>query len=253
MKILLAAAATSLALTVGAAAHAAESIKPPAQHWSFSGLFGAFDRASLQRGFQVYKEVCSSCHSLSLLSYRNLEAIGFTPEQVATIAAQYEVEDGPNDEGDMFQRPAKPSDRFISPFPNPQAARAANNGAYPPDMSLIAEARIGGPDYLYALLTGYRDPPPEGVELREGMYFNEYFPGHQIGMVPPLTDGRVEYADGTEATLGQQARDITAFLVWAAEPMHEERRRMGIKVILFLIVLSGLLYALKRQIWSDVH
>jgi ubiquinol-cytochrome c reductase cytochrome c1 subunit len=152
----------------------------------------------------------------------------------------------------MFQRPAKAADRMPSPFANEQAARAANNGAYPPDLSLIIEAREGGADYMYALLTGYRDPAPEGVTMNPGMYYNEYFPGHQIAMPPPLMDDRVTYADGTQATLSQMSRDVATFLTWAAEPNLEQRKSLGIKVLLFLIVLTALLYALKRQIWSDV-
>jgi ubiquinol-cytochrome c reductase cytochrome c1 subunit len=243
-------------LAVGLVAGAAQAIEVsqiPSEEWSFAGLFGTFDRAQMQRGYQVYKEVCHSCHGLRYIAFRNLQQLGFTPDQVAAIAAEFEVQDGPNDDGDMFMRPAKAADRIPSPFPNDQAARVANNGALPPDLSLIVDARAGGADYILALLVGYRDPPPEGFQLSEGMYYNEYFTGHQIAMPPPLSDGRVEYADGTEATLDQQARDVTAFLAWASEPNLEERKRMGVSVLLFLIVLTGMLYALKRQVWSDVH
>jgi cytochrome c1 len=248
------AAAAGLSLLLGLTpAHAAEVLEPPAQDWGFQGLFGTFDRGGLQRGFQVYKEVCSSCHGMQFLAYRNLEAIGLTPEQIVTIAAQYEVEDGPNDEGEMFTRPALPADPFARPFPNEQAARFANGGAYPPDLSLITKARLGGPDYIYALMTGYEDPPPAGVTMMPGMNYNAWFPGHQIAMPPQLSDGRVDYADGTEATVSQMASDIVTFLSWAAEPELEERKRLGIKVMLFLIVLTAMLYALKRQVWADVH
>jgi ubiquinol-cytochrome c reductase cytochrome c1 subunit len=243
-------------LAVGLVAGAAQAIEVsqiPSEEWSFAGLFGTFDRAQMQRGYQVYKEVCHSCHGLRYIAFRNLQQLGFTPDQVAAIAAEFEVQDGPNDDGDMFMRPAKAADRIPSPFPNDQAARVANNGALPPDLSLIVDARAGGADYILALLVGYRDPPPEGFQLSEGMYYNEYFTGHQIAMPPPLSDGRVEYADGTEATLDQQARDVTAFLAWASEPNLEERKRMGVSVLLFLIVVTGMLYALKRQVWSDVH
>lgn len=253
MKKILAATALAAALWVPAAGASTEAPTPPAVEWSFNGLFGTFDRAQLQRGYQVYAEVCHACHALSFMAFRNLKQIGFTDDQVAQLAGQFEVQDGPNDEGDMFMRPARASDHMPSPFPNENAARFANNGAYPPDQSLIVEARKGGADYIHGLLVGYRDPPPEGVTLNDGMYFNEYFPGHQIAMAPPLSDGRVEYADGTEATLDQQAKDVTAFLAWMAEPNLEERRRLGISVILFLIVLTGMLYALKRQVWSDVE
>ena len=246
--------AATLAVSLGAGgAQALEVSQIPSEEWSFSGLFGTFDRAQLQRGYQVYKEVCHSCHGLQFIAFRNLEALGFTPEQVQAIAAEFEVQDGPNDEGDMFMRPARAADRVPSPFSNAQAARAANNGALPPDLSLIVEARKGGADYTHAVLVGYRDPPPEGFQLSEGMYYNEYFPSHQIAMPPPLSDDRVTYADGTQATLDQQSQDVTAFLAWASEPNLEDSKRMGISVLLFLIVLTGLLYALKRQIWSDVH
>jgi ubiquinol-cytochrome c reductase cytochrome c1 subunit len=245
--------AAAAAISWSSSAAAAEGVALPAEEWSFNGIFGTFDRAQLQRGYQVYSEVCHACHAMKFLSFRNLEQIGFTPDQVAQIASEFEVQDGPNDEGDMFMRPAKASDKMPSPFPNEQAARFANNGAYPPDQSLIVEARKGGADYIYALMTGYRDPAPEGFKLNPGMYYNEYFPGHQIAMAPPLSDGRVDYTDGTEATLSQQAKDVTAFLTWIAEPNLEARKRMGVMVLLFLLVLTGMLYALKRQIWSDVH
>jgi Cytochrome c1 len=248
---LLAAALAAFAWTQPAAASSGAP-KPPTLDWSFDGLFGTFDRAQLQRGYQVYAEVCHSCHALKFMAFRNLEQIGFTPEQIVTLATQFEVQDGPNDEGEMFTRAAKAADHMPSPFPNEKAARFANNGAYPPDQSLIVEARVGGPDYIYGLLVGYRDPAPEGFQLQDGMYYNDYFPGHQIAMAPPLSDGRVEYADGTEATLDQQAKDITAFLTWVAEPNLEERKRLGVTVMLFLIVFTAMLYALKRHIWSDV-
>lgn len=250
-KIFAAAFATLLFAT--GAANAAEAPKLPAQSWPFSGVFGTFDRPALQRGFQVYKQVCKSCHAANLLAYRNLTEIGFTPQQVTEIAAEFEVEDGPNDEGEMFIRKAVAADRFVKPFPNEAAARFANNGAYPPDLSLITKARLGGPDYLYALLIGYKDEPPAGFELMEGMYYNEYFPGHQIAMAPPLSEGGVDYADGTTATVEQMAKDVVTFLSWAAEPEMEERKRLGVKVMIFLVVLTALLYALKRKIWADVH
>jgi ubiquinol-cytochrome c reductase cytochrome c1 subunit len=251
---LLAAAVAIVALAaVPNAGRAVEVSTIPEGHWSFSGLFGTFDRAQVQRGFQVYKEVCHSCHGLQYIAFRNLQALGFTPDQVQTIAGEFEVQDGPNDEGEMFMRAARASDHVPPPFANDQAARVANNGALPPDLSLIVEARKGGADYMHAMLVGYREEPPEGFQMQEGMYYNEYFPGHQIAMPPPLSDGRVEYADGTEATLDQQARDVTAFLAWASEPNLEVRKRMGVSVMLFLIVFTALLYAVKRQVWSDVH
>ena len=225
---------------------------PPSRNWSFTGLLGTFDHGALQRGFQVYNEVCAGCHSLRLVAYRNLIDIGFTEDQVKKIAAEMEVQDGPNDEGEMFDRPARASDRFVKPFPNENAARAANNGAFPPDLSLIVKARKDGANYLHALMTGYKDPPAD-KPLPEGMAYNLYFPGSQIAMPAPLSEDGVEYTDKTKATVAQMASDVTTFLAWAAEPELEARKRLGAKVILFLLVLTGLLYAVKRKIWADVH
>lgn len=231
---------------------AGEAIAIPDHRFSFDGVFGTYDRASAQRGFQVYKEVCAACHGMRLLSYRNLRELGLTEQQVTAIASQFQVQDGPNDDGEMFERAGRPSDRFRSPFPNVNAARAANNGAYPPDLSVIAKARAGGADYLFALLTGYADPPAD-VTLMEGMNYNRYFPGHQIAMAAPLNPDQVQFADGTPATVENMARDVATFLQWAAEPELEQRRAMGIKVILFLTVLAGLAYAVKRKVWADAH
>lgn len=219
--------------------------------WPHEGIFGTFDRAALQRGFQVYKEVCAACHGAKYLAFRNLTDLGYDEEEIKAIAAGYTMTDGPNDEGEMFERPAIPSDRFPSPFPNEQAAAAANGGKAPPDLSLIVKARVDGEDYLYSLLNGY-EPPPPGVEVPEGGHYNKYFPGHVIAMPPPLTADAVTYGDGTSATVQQMAADVTQFLTWAAEPKLEERKRTGIKAMLFLIVLTGLLYAWKRKIWADV-
>jgi len=256
-------AAAIAAGVAGAQAQAAEAPKPPSQSWSFEGLFGTFDRAALQRGFQVYKEVCAACHAMSQIRYRDLGGgtgaahepvigLGYTEDQIKALAAEYKVMDGPNDEGEMFERPARPADRLNKPFPNEKAARAANNGAYPVDLSLVVEARKNGPNYLYALLTGYQDPPA-GFALGEGMHYNAWFPGYQIAMGAPLSDDRVEYADGTKATVSQMARDVTTFLAWASEPNMESRKALGVKVILFLVLLSGILYAVKRRVWADVH
>ena len=247
-----AAALTAITLGVGNA-QAAEEAALSKHDWSFDGPIGHFDRDALKRGFHVYDRVCSACHSLNLIAYRNLEAIGFTPAEVAAIAAEREIEDGPNDDGDMFFRPARPSDHVPPPFPNEKAARAANNGALPPDLSLMVKARKGGPDYVYALLTGYQDPPPEGVSLMDGMHYNTVFSGNQIAMAPPLFDDVVEYDDGTKATVPQLAEDIVTFLTWTASPEMESRKNLGIKVLIFLVVLVGFLIALKRRIWSDVH
>ncbi len=244
-------AAAGIALAVTSSI-AAELAQPPARDWSFDGLFGTYDRGALQRGYQVYAEGCAGCHSLRLVAYRNLAAIGFNVDQIKKIAAEAEVSDGPNAEGEMYQRPARPSDRFVAPFPNANAARAANNGALPPDLSLITKARAGGADYLHALLTGYRDAPKD-VQMGEGMSYNPYFPGNAIAMPSPLSADQIEYADKTKATVSRMAEDVSTFLTWAAEPELEERKRLGIKVLLFLLVLTGMLYALKRKIWADLH
>jgi len=247
-----AAAATMLALAAPAFA-AGDEIVLPKQKWSFSAPFGTFDRGELQRGFQVYKEVCAACHAMKLVAYRSLRDIGFSEAEVKAIAAANEVTDGPNDDGEMFQRPAAPFDRFKSPFANDKAARAANGGSLPPDLSLMAKAREHGPDYLKALMIGY-EKPPAGMKVPDGQYYNKYFPGHLIAMPAPLgQEGQVGYEDGTKATIEQMSHDVTAFMMWAAEPKLEARHRMGIGVIGFLLLLTGLLIALKRRIWANVH
>lgn len=248
----LAALALLGAVMIAPNAHAAEEVHIPRQEWSFGGLFGTFDRAAAQRGYQVFKEVCANCHSMHLISFRNLAGIGLSEPEIRALAAQVEVTDGPNDQGEMFQRPGRASDRFPLRFPNEAAARAANNGAYPPDLSLITKARPAGADYLYALLVGYGEPP-EGVTVMEGMNYNSAFPGHQIAMAQPLHDEQVTYADGTKATISQMAHDVATFLAWTAEPEMEVRKAMGVKIILFLIILTGLTYGVKRKIWADVH
>ena len=222
--------------------------------WTFQGLFGKFDRASLQRGYQVYTEVCASCHSMRLLSYRNLGEKGgpeFSIEQVKAIAANFEVTDGPNEEGEMFTRPGRPSDRFVSPYPNIQAATAANGGAYPPDMSVLVKSRKGGADYIYSVLMGYEEPPT-GMKLDEGVYYNKYMEGQKIKMSNPLSDGIVTYSDGTESTEAQMAKDVTTFLTWAAEPTLEQRHKMGVRVIIFLIIFTTLVYLSMRRLWSRI-
>ena len=221
-------------------------------NWSFKGIFGVFDRASLQRGYQVYQEVCSGCHSAQHLSYRNLSEKGgpeFSIEEAKAIAAQFEVEDGPNSDGEMFMRPGRLSDKFVKPYPNIEASTAANGGAYPPDMSVLAKARKGGADYIYSLLLGYEEVPT-GFELDEGVYYNKYMSGNKIKMVAPLSDGLVEYSDGTQSTTAQMAKDVTTFLVWAAEPHLESQHRMGFKVIIYLIILLTLVYMSKQKVWS---
>ncbi len=240
-----------IALTVAASsAHAAgPAIEYKDKEWPFEGVTGTFDRAAIQRGFQAYKEVCSACHGMKFKAYRNLTQIGFSEGEAKTIAAEYTVIDGPNDDGDMFERPARLSDKFASPFPNEQAARAANGGAYPVDLSLIIKARPDGADYVYSLMTGYQDAP-EGFKLGNGMYYNAYYAGHQIAMPPQLSDGLIEYQDGTEATAEQIASDVVNFLQWAAEPEMEARKEMGLKVLAFLFVFTVLFYLAKKRIWG---
>ena len=249
------------------------------QDWTFNGLTGYYDKAQLRRGFMVYKNVCAACHGLRLLSYRNLGEPGgpeFSEANVTQFAADAQVTDGPNDDGEMFQRPGKPSDRFVSPYPNEKAAAAAQNGAVPPDLSVMAKARSyerhaawymspviwvsdlfttyqeAGPDYIVALLRGYAEPPA-GVTLASGMNYNKAFPGYQIAMPKPLSDGQVDYSDGTPATVDNYSKDVAAFLMWTAEPKLEERKRMGLKVLVYLVILAGLLYLSKRTIWRDVE
>jgi ubiquinol-cytochrome c reductase cytochrome c1 subunit len=225
----------------------------PHREWSFNSLFGTYDRTALRRGLQVYTEVCAACHALDLLSYRHLAGIGMGEEEIKTVAAAVQVTDGPNDEGEMFERAGLPTDRFKAPFPNEQAARAANNGALPPDLSLIAKAREGGPDHSFAILTGYGEPPA-CLTINEGSYFNRYFEAgaFQIAMPPPLNEGGVTYADGTPATVEQMAADVSHFLAWASEPHLETRHRIGVGVMLFLAVLVPCLYAVYRTVWMDV-
>ena len=223
--------------------------------WSFKGLFGKFDRGSLQRGYQVYTEVCAACHSMKYLSYRNLAEKGgpeFPIIQAKAIAASFEVVDGPNADGEMFTRPAKLSDKFVMPYENEKAAQAANGGAYPPDMSVLVKARGGGVDYIYSLLQGYEDAP-SGVTLDEGVHYNKYMYGNKIKMSAPLSDGIIEYGDGTVASVEQMSKDVTTFLMWAAEPHLEARHRMGFKAIVYLIILTVLVYFSMKKIWSRVE
>ncbi len=273
-NVLAAALSASLSLIGMRVALAQEAEAPPRLYWSFHGPVGTYDQAQLQRGFKVYREVCATCHSIKLLAFRNLADPGgpdFTEAQAATVAASFQVTDGPNDKGEMFQRPGKLADYFPPPFPNDQAARAALGGGLPPDMSVLAKARSheagfprfifdaftqyqeAGPDYIHAILTGYEEQPPAGFALAPGTQYNKYFPGHAIAMPKPLSDGQVEYTDGAPATVDQYAKDISAFLMWAAEPKLDERKRLGFQVFVFLIVLTGLLYFSKRRVWHDIH
>jgi ubiquinol-cytochrome c reductase cytochrome c1 subunit len=237
--------------------------------WSFAGPFGTFDRGQLQRGLKVYVETCSACHSMNLVPFRSLVALGYSEDQVKTLAAEYEVEDGPNDEGDMFTRAAIPADYFPSPFPNDAAAAASNNGAVPPDFSLLAKARYAergfpqfvfdiftgynesGPNYIYSLLTGYQEAPA-GVEVPENAHFNPYFlAGSALAMAPPLSDGQITYDDGSPETLDQYSKDVAAFMMWAAEPHMEERKRTGFMVMVFLLIFSSLMYLTKKAIYAN--
>jgi cytochrome c1 len=245
---------------------------PPRQPWSFAGPLGKFDQAQLQRGFKVYREVCSNCHSMQLVAFRNLAdpgGPGFSEAQVKALAAEYKVKDGPNESGDMFERPGRPSDQFPWNFPNDNAARAANGGALPPDMSVLAKARSfsrgfpwfiidgivqyqeQGADYIVGILNGYKDPPP-GVQLQPGQHYNEFMPGHKLAMPKPLSDGQIDYSDGSPTTVQQYAKDISAFLMWTAEPKLEERKRTGFRVVIFLILFAGLLYYTKKKVWAEI-
>ena len=233
----------------------AEKVEYLKTNWSFKGLFGKFDRSALQRGYQVYTEVCSSCHSMKYLSYRNLGEKGgpeFTEQQVKAIAASFEVIDGPNSDGEMFTRPGKLSDKFVMPYENVKAAQAANGGAYRPDMSVLIKARGGGANYIYSLLQGYEDPP-EGVILDDGVYYNKFMYGNKIKMANQLSDGLIQYGDGTEATVEQMSKDVTTFLMWTAEPHLEARHQMGFKAIIYLIILTVLVYFSMKRIWSRVE
>ena len=260
---LLAAAAGALALATPAALAAEAGHHPADYDFSFEGPFGTFDRAQLQRGFLVYQQVCSACHSMNQLHIRNLGEEGgpFYSEEypnpndnpvVRAIAADYIVEDGPDEYGDMFERPGRPADRFPNPYANPQMAAAANGGAVPPDFSVIVKARHGGAEYIRSLMLGYDYEVPEDVRIGPGQYYNPYMSGGVIAMPPQLQDGLVEYADGTEATKEQMATDVAAFLAWASEPHMEVRKKMGLMVMIYLLVLAGLLYAAYRQVWSNV-
>jgi ubiquinol-cytochrome c reductase cytochrome c1 subunit len=251
----------SLLLAAALCVPALAATPPQPQVWSFKGPFGTYDRASLQRGFQVYREVCSACHGLSYLKFRDLAAPGgpgFSEEEAAAIARGFQVAAGPNEAGEetddngvRLLRPATLADAIPSPFPNEQATRSANNGALPPDLSLMARARQGGPDYIYAILIGFTEHPPKGVKIRSGLNYNPYFEGDAIAMPQPLTSDAVVFADGTHASLQQEAHDIATFLAWAADPKAEERKRLGFEVMAFLILLSGLLFLTYRRVWKD--
>ena len=232
---------------------AGDSAHPIQQEWPFSGASGKFDKQAIQRGYQVYKEVCASCHSMKRISFRNLLDIGFSEAEAKTIASEYTVTDGPDDSGDMFERPAILSDYFVKPYANENAARASNGGAFPPDLSLIVKARPDGANYVYSLLNGYKEEPPHGVEVASGMSYNTYFPENQIAMANPLSDGQVEYIDSTKATVSQMSYDVVNFLQWAAEPEMEDRKKMGIKILIFLLISTLFFYIAKKRIWKNVR
>jgi cytochrome c1 len=269
--LLLVAGAVSVASS--AIAQEQHTPTPPRQSWNFAGPFGTFDRAQIQRGFHVYRDVCAACHGMKHVAFRNLAqpgGPGYSEAQAKQIASEYRINDGPNDKGEMFDRPGRLSDYFPSPDPNEQAARARFNGALPPDFSVIAKARgaeagfpwfvfdavrqyqEAGPDYIFAYITGYEDPPAD-MKLAEGQFWNKYFPGHRTAMRPPLLDGQVEYTDGTPTTPEQYSRDVSAFLMWVAEPHLEARKRIGFQVMIFLIVFAGLAYFTKKKVWADLH
>lgn len=245
--------------------------KPIEMDWSFAGPFGSYDKAQLQRGLKVYKEVCAACHSLDLVAFRTLGELGYSDAQVRTLAAEYQVQDGPNSDGEMFERPGIPADYFPSPYPNHEAAAAGNNGAAPPDLSLIAKARgvergfptfvfdiftqyaEGGVDYLHALITGYGETPPEGMEIAEGTHYNPYFiGGKSLAMPQPISDDQVTYDDGSPQTVEQYSRDVAAFLMWTAEPHMDARKQLGFRVMFFMVLFIGLMWATKRKVWSSV-
>jgi ubiquinol-cytochrome c reductase cytochrome c1 subunit len=230
-----------------------DQMPPKKVSWAFDGIFGHVDKQAAQRGFQVYKEVCSACHGLSRVSFRTLEGIGFSEGEIKALAAGYTVKDGPNDAGEMFDRPGIAADKFVPPFANEQAARAAYNGAYPPDLSLIIKARPNGANYVYSLITGYGHEKPEHVVLTEGQYYNPYFPGGKLAMPQPLSDGQVTFEDGTQASVDQMAHDVVTFLQWASEPEMESRKQMGIKTLLYLAVFTVFMYVAKKRIWNKLH
>ncbi|HXY58102.1 MAG TPA: cytochrome c1 [Methylocystis sp.] len=272
-------AAILLALAAPTSLRAEATKVEPEEHpiqfeWSFAGVMGRYDLAQLKRGFKIFREVCSSCHSMQLVAFRSLGGaggLGYSEEEVKTLAASYKIKDGPNDKGEYFERPGRPSDYFPSPFANEQAARTALNGGYPPDMSVLAKARgyhrgfptflldalpglsyqEAGVDYIASLLQGYRDAP-SGMTIPDGQFYNVYMPGRRIGMVPPLADGAVTYDDGAPQTVSQYAKDVSAFLMWAAEPHLDQRKSIGRGVLVFLAVFAVLLYFVKREIWSNV-
>jgi ubiquinol-cytochrome c reductase cytochrome b/c1 subunit len=265
-------AGTLAAIAAPASAQMTEQVPPPRLKWSFAGPFGKYDEAQLQRGFKVYREVCANCHSMDMVAFRNLADAGgpgFTEAQVEAVAAEYKIKDL-DDLGNQIERAGRPADHFPAPFANELAAKAANGGTAPPDMSTLAKARsygrgfpwwvfdmIGqyqeqGPDYIAAIVSGFIDAP-KGFNLPPTGHYNEYFPGHNIAMPPPLQDGQIKYDDGSPETVAQYSKDVAAFLMWAAEPHLDARKRIGFQVFIFLILFAGLMYFTKKKVWSAVH
>ena len=245
-------AALVATLLAGPALAAGGDVALTKRDWSFNGPFGTFDKAAMQRGFQVYREVCAGCHSMQYIAFRNFADLGYNEAEIKAIAAEYDVEDGPNDEGEMFTRPGIPADRMPSPYPNDNAARAGNGGALPPDLSLIAKARANGPDYLYSLLIGYKEAPAS-MNVPDGMYYNDAYPGNLIAMPQPLYGDDVTYADGADTSIEGSAADLTQFLMWAAEPKMEARKRIGVAAVFFLSIFVVLSVMAKRRVWADLH
>lgn len=251
-KNLLITCAIVLATVAGAAQASSDQKAPKHQKWAFDGMFGHVDKQAAQRGFQVYKEVCAACHGLKRVAFRSLAEIGFTEAEIKALAATYQIKDGPNDEGEMFERPGVAADYFPSPYANENAGRAVHNGAYPPDLSLIVKARPNGANYLYSLLIGYETAPAD-AHLSEGQHYNPYFPGGKLAMPAPLSEGQVTYEDGTKASVEQMSHDVTTFLQWAAEPEMQARKQTGIKTLIFLAIFTGFAYIAKRNIWKKLH
>ncbi|NBX02964.1 MAG: cytochrome c1 [Alphaproteobacteria bacterium] len=251
-SLFIAVSLVTLSLAAGAVASSSGQKAPKQVQWAFDGVFGRVDKQSAQRGLQVYKEVCAACHGLKRVAFRNLTEIGFSEAEVKALAATYQIKDGPNDDGDMFERAGVASDYFPSPYANDNAAKAVQNGAVPPDLSLIIKARPDGANYLFSLLTGYEAAPAD-AHLAAGQHYNPYFAGGVLAMPAPLSDGQVEYSDGTKATTEQMAKDVVNFLQWAAEPEMEARKQTGLKVMLFLFVFTAFAYIAKRNIWRKLH
>lgn len=254
--------ATMLFAGVNSYAATAGEKHPERHDYTSTGIFGKWDIPSLQRGLQIYREVCSACHSMDLVAFRSLDALGYNEDEIKAIAAEYDFEDVIDDEGDLQSRTGTPADAFPAPFTNENQARSANNGSLPPDFSTLVKARehigfnpftsVYGEDYIVALLVGYHDEAPEGVELNEGLYYNDYFAGNQIAMAPPLFDEMVEYADGTDASVEQMAYDIANFMYWASDPTMQERKEMGLRVMLFMIIFTIMLYFTNKRVWRRI-